>query len=53
MFVLRYADGRAAYTRVQRNIAEHGTLAVLGVARARQATGEVPDGEIVGVQRVK
>jgi hypothetical protein len=34
-------------------VAEHGTQPVRGIAKARQATGEIPDGEIVGVQKVK
>lgn len=53
MFVLRYADGRSAYLRVDRKVGDHGELAVMEVAKASQATGEVPAGEIVSVQKVK
>ena len=53
MFAVKYADGRSAYVRVAPKVASHGELAMLGVARARQATGEIPDGEIAGVQRVR
>ena len=50
---LAHADGRSAYIRVDPKAAEHGTAPVLGIAKARQSTGEIPDGEIVSVQRVK
>ena len=53
MFAVRYADGRTAYIRVPPKVAEYGTAPVLGIARARQATGEIPDGEILSVQKVK
>jgi len=53
MFAVRYDDGRSAYIRVDPKVAEYGTSPVLGLAKARQATGEIPDGEIVSVQRVK
>ena len=53
MFAVRYADGRSAYIRVDPKAAEYGTAPVLGVAKARQASGEIPDGEIVSVQRVR
>ena len=53
MFAVRYADGRTAYIRVPPKIAEYGTAPVLGIAKARQASGEIPDGEIVSVHKVK
>lgn len=53
MFAVRYADGRSAYIRVDPKAAEYGTAPVLAIARERQATGEIPDGELVSVQRVK
>ena len=53
MFEVRYADGRSAYIRVDPKAAEFGTAPVLGIAKARQASGEIPDGEIAGVQKVK
>jgi hypothetical protein len=53
MFQVRYADGRAAYIRVPTKVAEYGTAPVLAIARARQTTGEIPDGDILGVQKVK
>jgi hypothetical protein len=53
MFAVRYADGQSAYIRVDPKAADYGTAPVLGIAKARQATGEIPQGEIVSVQRVK
>ena len=52
MFLVKYVDGRSSYIRAAPEVASHGELAILG-AKARQQTGEVPDGEIVGVQRVR
>ena len=53
MFAVRYADGRTAYIRVAPKVAEYGTAPVVAIARARQATGEIPDGEILSVLKVK
>ncbi len=53
MFAVRYADGRSAYIRVDPKADEHGSVPVLEIAKVRQASGELPDGEIVSVQRVK
>ena len=53
MFEVRYADGRSAYIRVDPKAAEYGTAPVLGIAKARQASREIPEGEIVSVQKVK
>jgi hypothetical protein len=53
MFAVRYADGSSAYIRVDPKAADYGTAPVLGIARHCQSKGEIPDGEIVSVQRVK
>jgi hypothetical protein len=53
MFAVRYADGRSAYIRVAPKLVEDGSAPVIDAAKARQATGEIPAGQIVGVQRVK
>lgn len=54
LFQVSYGDGgRTAYVRVPPDVASHGELAVLGVARARQLSGEIPAGEIVSAKRVK
>ena len=44
MFVVRFEDGRSAYVRIDPKAAEFGTAPVLGIAKARQQTGEIPDG---------
>ncbi len=53
MFAVRFEDGRTAYMRVDPKAAEFGTQPVMVIARARQQTGEIPDGVIVGVQKVR
>ena len=53
MFAVQYADGRTAYIRVPPKVAEFGSAPVLGIAKARQASREIPDGDIVSVQKVK
>jgi hypothetical protein len=53
MFEVRYADGRSAYIRVDPKAGEYGTAPVLRIAKARQASGEIPDGEIARVQKVR
>ena len=53
MFAVRYADGRTAYIRVPPKVAEYGTAPVMAIAKTRQATGEIPQGEIISVQKVK
>ena len=53
MFAVRFEDGRSAYVRIDPKAAEFGTAPVLGIAKARQQTGEIPDGVIIGVQRVR
>ncbi len=53
MFAVRYADGRTTCIRVPPKVAEYGTAPVPGIAKARQASGEIPDGEVVSVQKVK
>jgi len=53
MFAVRYADGRSAYIRVAPKLVEDRTAPALDAAKARQATGEIPAGEIGGFQQVK
>jgi hypothetical protein len=53
MYAVRYADGSSAYIRVDPKAAEYGTAPVIGLAKEQQASGTIPDGEIVSVQRVK
>jgi hypothetical protein len=53
MFAVNYADGRTAYITVAPNLIERGEHLVPAIARERQQKGEVPDGEIKGVKRVR
>ncbi len=53
MFAVRYADGRSAYIRIDPKADEHGSAPVIEIAKVRQTSGELPDGEIVSVQRVR
>jgi hypothetical protein len=53
MFVVSYGDGRTAYIRVAPNLLERGDHIVPAIARERQEKGEIPDGEIKGVKRVR
>jgi hypothetical protein len=54
LFAIRFADGTTAYTRVQPKLATYGASpAVTRLVKQRQATGEVPGGDIVGIVRVK
>jgi len=53
MFAVRFEDGRSAYLRIDPKAAEFGTAPVIAIAKVRQQSGEIPDGEIVSVQRVR
>jgi hypothetical protein len=52
-FVVRYADGRSAYIRVDPKAADYGNAPILAIARAKQGAGEIPDGDIDSVQKVR
>jgi hypothetical protein len=53
MFVLAYDDGRTAYIRVTPFMLRNGDHVVAVIARARQQSGEIPQGKIVRVKRVR
>jgi hypothetical protein len=53
MFAVNYTDGRTAYITVSPKLVEGGDYHVPAIARERQAKGEIPDGEIKGVKRVR
>jgi len=53
MFAVNYEDGRTAYITVAPKHLEGGEHLVPGIARERQEKGEIPDGLIKGVKRVK
>jgi hypothetical protein len=53
MFAVAYEDGRTAYITVAPNLLLQGDHVVPTIARERQEKGEIPDGEIKGVKRVR
>ena len=53
MFAVNYEDGRSAYMTVSPRLLEGGDHLALSIARKRQEKGEIPDGEIKGVKRVR
>jgi hypothetical protein len=53
MFAVNYGDGRTAYITVSPKALELGDQVAIASARERQAKGEIPDGEIVSVKRVR
>ncbi len=53
MFAVNYADGRTAYITISPKDLEKGEHLVPATARERQEKGEIPDGEIKGVKRVR
>ena len=53
MFAVNYVDGRTAYIMISPKALEPGDHLARTVARERQAKGEIPDGEIKGVKRVR
>ena len=53
MFAVNYADGRTAYITMSPRGLEHGDQRAHQVARERQEKGEIPDGEIKAVKRVR
>ncbi len=53
MLAVTYEDGRTAYITVSPKLLESGDHLVLSIARERQEKGEIPNGEIKGVKRVR
>ena len=53
MYSLRFSDGRTGYVVVPQELVEHGDQDVRSIARERQRRGEVPDGDIISVKRVR
>ena len=51
LVAVRYDDDRSAYIRVSPAIAEMGDL--LATAREHQKRGDIPDGTITAVKRVR
>jgi len=53
MFAVHYEDGRSAYITVSPKLLEGGDHLVLSNARDRQQKGEIPEGTIKTVKRVR
>ena len=53
MFAVHLDDGRTAYITVSPKLLRGGDYLVLSIARERQQKGEIPDGNIKTVKRVR
>jgi hypothetical protein len=54
MFVVRFADGSSAYTRIAPHIATFGVSpAVMRIVAERQSRGEIPAGNILEIVRAR
>jgi hypothetical protein len=53
MFAVKYEDGRTAYITVSPRLLLIGDQMLPQIARERREKGEIPDGKIVGLQRVR
>jgi hypothetical protein len=53
MFAINYTDGRTAYISVAAQVVNAGDLRALHIARERQGRGELPEGAISGVKRIR
>ena len=53
MFTAHYADGRNSYFVIAAHGGAEDDYLALPVARERQQTGELPEGEILTVKRVR
>jgi hypothetical protein len=53
LFAVNYADGRTAYITISPYMLRNGDHIAPAVARERQEKGEIPEGEIATVRRVR
>jgi hypothetical protein len=53
MFSVNYSDRRTAYLTISPYLLRDGDHGVPTIVRKRQEKGEIPEGEIVGVKRVR
>ena len=51
LVVVDYANGGRAYTRVERDQADLGSLSISAAVRERQTTGEIPAGVVAKITR--
>jgi hypothetical protein len=53
MFAVNFKDGRTAYLTISPYLLRDGDHVVPDIVRKRQAKGEIPEGEIVTIKRVR
>jgi hypothetical protein len=53
MFAVNYTDGRTAYLTISPYLLRNGDHVARDVIHKRQETGEIPQGEIATVKRVR
>jgi hypothetical protein len=53
MFAVNYNDGRTAYITISPRTLQEGDHVARVVARERQEKGEIPEGDIANVRRVR
>jgi hypothetical protein len=53
MFAVNYQDGRTAYLTISPYLLRDGDHVVPTIVRKRQEKGEIPEGEIRSVKRVR
>jgi hypothetical protein len=53
MFAVNYVDGRAAYITITPHMLRNGDHVAAGIALDRQRKGEIPEGAISSVRRVR
>ena len=53
MFVVKYADGRSAYITISPKELERANNDPHAIVRERQQKGEIPEGEVVSLQRAR
>jgi hypothetical protein len=53
MFAVNYEDGRTAYLTIRPPLLRDGDHVVPTIVRNRQGNGEIPEGPIVTIRRVR
>ena len=53
MFAVHFEDGRTSYMTISPKLLAAGDHLALSIARDRQQKGEIPDGEIKTIKRVR
>jgi hypothetical protein len=53
MFAVNYRDGQTAYLTISPHLLRDGDHVVPDIVRKRQEKGEISEGEIVSIKRVR